>query len=81
VQGARVNGAPLPRWRLTLVVDPTACDGRGVCAELFPERVTMDHWGFPIIDNEDISPLLAEHARRAVAACPQLALHLLEVRQ
>jgi ferredoxin len=81
VQGARVNGASLPRWRLTLVVDPTSCDGRGVCAELFPERVTMDRWGYPIIDDEEIPLVLSDHARRAVAACPRLALHLVERRR
>jgi ferredoxin len=80
-QGARVGAAPVARWRVTLVVDPTLCDGHGVCAELFPEGVTMDHWGYPIIDREEIPPGLGEHARRAVAACPRLALHLVEVRR
>jgi ferredoxin len=61
---------------LRLVLDPIACDGRGVCAELFPERITLDPWGFPIIDDRDIPPALEEHARRAVNACPLLALRL-----
>ncbi len=66
---------------MNLVVDPILCDGHGVCAELFPERVVMDHWGYPIIDADDIPTGLTEHARRAVAACPRLALHLVERRQ
>ena len=66
---------------MNLVVDPILCDGHGVCAELFPERVVMDHWGYPIIDTDDIPTGLTEHARRAVAACPRLALHLVERRQ
>jgi ferredoxin len=77
-RGARVGSAPAARWRVTLVVDPTSCDGHGVCAELFPEGVTMDHWGYPIIGEEEIAIGLTEHARRAVAACPRLALHLAE---
>jgi ferredoxin len=77
----RTNGVPLPRWRVTLVVDPTSCDGHGVCAELFPERVTIDRWGYPIIADEEISAVLSDHARRAVAACPRLALHLVECRR
>jgi ferredoxin len=81
VGGPSGNGAPVPRWRLTLVVDPTSCDGRGVCGELFPERVTIDRWGYPIIDAEEIPLVLSDHARRAVAACPRLALHLVERRQ
>jgi ferredoxin len=66
------------RRRLALVVDPTACDGHGVCAELFPERVALDGWGYPLIHGDDIPPDLREHAERAAASCPKLALHLLE---
>jgi ferredoxin len=63
---------------LTLVVDPIECDGRGVCAELFPERITLDRWGYPIIDPDPVPRRLEEHARRAVFLCPRLALHLVE---
>jgi ferredoxin len=59
-----------------LVVDPTACDGHGVCAELFPEWITLDRWGYPMISGEVIPGNLAAHAERAVISCPRLALHL-----
>jgi ferredoxin len=59
-----------------LVVNPIACDGHGICAELFPERITLDDWGYPIIDPAPVTPELEEHARRAIAACPTLALLL-----
>jgi ferredoxin len=62
---------------LRIVADWIACDGRGVCAELFPERITLDEWGFPIISGAAITPELEPHARRAVAACPLLALKLI----
>ncbi len=68
------------RRRLTLRTDPTACDGHGVCAELFPERIRLDPWGYPIIDGDDIPGHLEEHARRAASGCPRLALHLVEDR-
>jgi ferredoxin len=58
-----------------LKVDPIACDGHGLCAELFPERVRLDDWGFPIVDG-DVPPALERHARRAVSACPVQALRL-----
>ncbi|MFI5041404.1 MAG: ferredoxin [Acidimicrobiales bacterium] len=58
----------------TIVVNPIACVAHGVCAELFPERITLDEWGYPIIDPRPIPEHLVEHARRAVAACPTLAL-------
>jgi ferredoxin len=57
-----------------IAVDFIACDGRGVCAELFPERITLDEWGYPIVSNDEITPELMAHAKRAVAACPVLAL-------
>ena len=59
-----------------LRVDPIACTGHGLCADLFPERITLDDWGYPIIDGRPIPPELAEHARRAIEACPTLALVL-----
>jgi len=78
-EGARAR-VPVPNCRATLVVDPTLCDAHGVCAELFPEWVTLDPWGYPIISEEAIPPALTDHARRAVLACPRLALHLIERR-
>jgi ferredoxin len=62
--------------RRVLKVDMIVCDGRGVCAELFPERIRLDDWGYPIVDPSPIDPDLLAHARRAVDACPVLALRL-----
>ena len=62
--------------RKQLIVDPIACVGHGLCADLFPERIVLDDWGFPIIDPREIGADLAAHARRAVEACPTLALRL-----
>jgi ferredoxin len=59
-----------------LKLDPIACDGHGICAELFPERIALDDWGFPIVDGEPVPRALAHHARRAVAECPTCALSL-----
>jgi ferredoxin len=60
----------------TLRVNPIACTGRGVCAELLPELVRLDPWGFPILARTEVDGDLLAHARRAVAACPVLALSL-----
>ena len=57
-------------------VNPIACEGHGLCAELFPERIAMDEWGYPIVDPSPIPPNLEGHAKRAAAACPVLALLL-----
>jgi ferredoxin len=69
------------RRRLRIVVDPTLCDAHGTCAELLPERIGLDAWGYPIIDAAGIPAELREHAQRAVASCPRLALHLVERRE
>jgi len=57
-----------------LRVNPITCEAHGLCAELLPEMITLDDWGYPIIDGNPIAPELLEHARRAAAACPTLAL-------
>ena len=62
--------------RIRLAVDPIACDGRGLCAELLPELVTLDDWGFPLISAEEIPAGLRKEARAVVRLCPTLALRL-----
>ena len=59
-----------------LRVNPIACKAHGLCAELLPERIVLDDWGYPIVDERPIPPELEGHARRAVEACPTLALLL-----
>jgi ferredoxin len=59
-----------------IVVDRIACDGYGMCAELLPEVIDLDDWGYPIIAGDGVPDELLEHARRAVAICPVLALKL-----
>lgn len=58
-----------------LRVDPIACEAHGLCAELFPEGVELDDWGYPIVTGS-VPPGLIDHARRAVAACPRAALKI-----
>ncbi len=55
-------------------VDPIACEAHGLCAELLPERIRLDSWGYPIVDPTPLPLGLRKNARRAVAACPTLAL-------
>jgi ferredoxin len=59
-----------------LRVNPIACEGHGQCAELLPELIRLDDWGYPIIEHPEVPRELSAHARRAVAACPTLALLL-----
>ena len=61
---------------MRIEVDPITCEAHGLCAELLPERIILDEWGYPLIDATPIPPALQDLARRAAAACPTLALRL-----
>lgn len=60
-----------------LHIDWTACDGRGLCAELLPELLTPDEWGYPRQRAGEVPRALDGAARQAVRRCPAQALHLL----
>jgi ferredoxin len=57
-----------------LRVNPIACEAHGMCAELLPERITLDEWGYPLIDGRPLEPGLTQNAVRAAQACPTFAL-------
>jgi len=59
-----------------LRIDWTRCDGHGLCAALLPQHITQDEWGYPIVHRDTIAVAELRDARRAVAACPALALRL-----
>ena len=59
-----------------LRVNPILCCGHGLCAELLPEQITLDEWGYPILSDQPVPRGLSKLARRAVTDCPALALVL-----
>ena len=62
-----------------LRVNPILCDSFGHCAELAPDLVHLDEWGYPIIRTEPtaLSDLATyESARYAVRGCPRQALRI-----
>jgi len=59
---------------MKLRVNPIACTGHGVCAELLPELIEPDPWGYPLLADAPVPADLLDLAKRAVAACPTLAL-------
>jgi ferredoxin len=60
-----------------LAVNPIACEAHGLCAELLPELVRLDPWGYPLLEADGLVPReLEAQARRAVSECPTLALIL-----
>jgi ferredoxin len=60
---------------MKLSVDMIACEGRGLCAEVLPELIELDDWGYPMIAAK-VPHGLEDHAREAVRLCPRLALRL-----
>jgi ferredoxin len=60
------------------LIDPVAGDADGHCAELLPESITLDEWGYPVVDGKPLPPELADVARRAARDCPRRAITLRE---
>jgi ferredoxin len=59
-----------------LRVNPITCEAHGLCAELLPELIRLDDWGYPIIEQQVVPGELEGLARKAVDVCPTLALLL-----
>ncbi len=55
-------------------VNPITCEAHGMCAELLPERIELDEWGYPIVDGSPLRGVEVDHAIRAARACPTFAL-------
>ena len=63
---------------IRILVDPVACDAYGYCAELLPESITLDEWGYPIVDGTPLPTELVSAAQRAARDCPRRAITLRE---
>ena len=59
-----------------LRVNPIACEAHGLCAELLPELIRLDDWGYPILDESRGAAGAAGAGPTAADACPTLALVL-----
>ena len=59
-----------------LRVNPLLCDAYGHCAELLPQLISRDEWGYPILSSAPVPDHFRAGAKHAVAMCPKLALLL-----
>ncbi|HET6873954.1 MAG TPA: ferredoxin [Acidimicrobiales bacterium] len=79
-----LNGDRRPRGassgvELSLTFDASRCDGYGMCAVVFPERISLDNWGYADVDPAPLTdPAGLRRAERAVRCCPRRALGLTE---
>jgi ferredoxin len=76
VTATKATTAKKAKKATRLRVNPIACSGHGVCAELLPELISLDEWGYPVIADAPIPASLLKQARRVVTDCPALALML-----
>jgi ferredoxin len=63
---------------LRILIDPVACDAYGYCVELLPEVLSLDEWGYPIVDSRPVPSQLVSAGRRAARDCPRRAITLRE---
>lgn len=63
---------------LRVTINPVACEAYGYCAELLPEAITLDEWGYPMVDHRPLPAELAGIAKRAARDCPIRAISLRE---
>lgn len=59
-----------------LSVDPIACRAHGLCAEMLPDLIRLDEWGYPMVQARPLPSTQRRRIRAAVRACPTLALRL-----
>ena len=52
------------------MIDRIACDGFGMCAELLPELIELDDWGYPIVKSAAVPDALLDHAEAGGRALP-----------
>lgn len=64
----------------TLLLNPTICDGRGMCHDAAPDLIELDEWGYPLLPGgtlrADLRKTQLKPAEDATHACPVLALHI-----
>jgi ferredoxin len=65
---------------LHVTIDPVACDAYGYCAELLPELITLDEWGYPMVDGQPVDERTLALAKRAMRDCPKRAIALVRRR-
>ena len=60
-----------------LRIDLIGCNAYGFCAELLPEAIVLDEWGYPMVDDRPLPMELVSAAKRAVRDCPRRAITLI----
>ena len=54
-----------------VTVDWTRCTAHGLCAELLPELIDLDDWGYPVVAGGPVPAELEPHAARRPGGLPR----------
>ena len=63
---------------MKLVIDTNLCTGHGRCYEVSPDLFVDDDEGYGQVSADDVSADQLGSAQRAVAACPERAISLVD---
>lgn len=56
-------------------IDSIKCDAYGACADICPDLIELDEWGYAGLRNSpEVPPEQERQARLAIAACPEEAI-------
>ena len=61
---------------MKLTIDANICQGHGLCYSLAPEFFDCDDSGYASVRNPEVDKTEEASVRRAVNACPELAIRL-----
>lgn len=59
------------RQGLPLALDRISCTGHGICASILPDQISLDEWGYPVMQASLVDPSLGD---AAIRLCPARAL-------
>ena len=61
---------------LRITIDPVACEAYGYCAELLPEAISLDEWGYPIVDNRPLHARARGPGQAGGTGLPEASYHV-----
>ncbi|WP_158171099.1 ferredoxin [Rhodococcus sp. JT-3] len=59
---------------MTTRVNPMACRGYGVCADIAPDQFTLDDWGLAQSTGAEVDPDDVANTQKAIDVCPYRAI-------
>jgi ferredoxin len=61
-----------------IVIDSESCTGHGLCYGVAKRLLHFDDRGYGVVIRAELDASVMDEARRAVAACPEMAIQIVE---